>query len=212
MKTRFKRWLGITAAVVAVLFAALNFIAYHQAYAMTHFVAAGPATEKPEKLSFGQKLNILFFGIDLPRPRTTLLPAKLGPACRSVIIPGTNGVRLGAWYCPVSPDKPLVILFHGYHGEKTGVLKEASVFQELACPYCWLIFVARAILPSLTRPWAMTRATTLPPQFAMQTPISRIPSWSCTAIPWAPRPFYGRPTIAASGLMQLLRKPYLTGC
>jgi hypothetical protein len=116
---------------VAVIFAALNFIAYHQAYAMTHFVAAGPATEKPEKLSFGQKLNILFFGIDLPRPRTTLLPAKLGPACRSVIIPGTNGVRLGAWYCPVSPDKPLVILFHGYHGEKTGVLKEASVFQEL---------------------------------------------------------------------------------
>ncbi len=98
---------------------------------MTHFVAGRAGTAKPEDLGFGQKLKTLLCGVDLPRPRTTLSPAKLGPACRSLTITGANGVRLGAWYCPASPDRPLVILFHGYHGEKTGTLNEARVFLEL---------------------------------------------------------------------------------
>ena len=38
---------------------------------------------------------------------------------------------MGAWYCPASPEKPLVILFHGYAAEKSSVLNEASVFLEL---------------------------------------------------------------------------------
>src|SRR5580700_664042 len=108
LKTKTKRRIGIAAAVLVAAFAALNFIAYRQAYSMTHFVAGGERTAKPENLGLGQKLHTLLCGIDLPRPRTTLPPAKLGPACCSLTFAGANGVRLGAWYCPVSPDSPLV--------------------------------------------------------------------------------------------------------
>jgi uncharacterized protein len=121
----------MVAAVLLAAFAAMNFVAYRQAYAMTHFVAGGARTAKPESLSLGQKLKILLCGIDLPRPGTTLSPAILGPACRALTIAGAHGVRLGAWYCPVSPESPLVILFHGYGDEKTGTLKQARVFLEL---------------------------------------------------------------------------------
>jgi uncharacterized protein len=131
LKTKIKRRLAIMAAVLVAAFAALNFVAYRQAYSMTHFVAGGERTAKPENLDLGQKLQTLLCGVDLPRPRMTLPPAKLGPACRSLTFAGTNGVRLGAWYCPVSPDRPLVILFHGYASEKSSVLNEATVFLEL---------------------------------------------------------------------------------
>jgi len=119
------------AAVLLAAFAALNLVAYRQAYSMTHFVAGGSRTANAENLSLGQKLKTLFCGVALPRARTTLPPAKLGPACRSLTFAGANGVRLGAWYCPLSPDKPLVILFHGYSNEKSSVLNEARVFLEL---------------------------------------------------------------------------------
>ena len=128
---KFKRRLGMVAAVLVAAFAALNLVAYRQAYAMTHFVAGGSRTARPETLSFGRKLKTLLCGVDLPRPRTTLSPASLGPACRALAFDGANGVRLGAWYCPVSPESPLVILFHGYGDEKTGTLNEARVFLEL---------------------------------------------------------------------------------
>ena len=119
--------------MLVAAFAALNVAAYHQAYAMTHFVKGGPRTGSAESLNFGQKLKTLFYGVDLPRPQTSLSPTNVGPACRSLTFPGTNGVQLAAWYCPVSPESPLVILFHGYGDEKTGTLNEAKVFLELGC-------------------------------------------------------------------------------
>jgi hypothetical protein len=48
MNAKIKRRLGLAAAVVAGGFAALNFVAYRQAYAMTHFVQGGPRTENGE--------------------------------------------------------------------------------------------------------------------------------------------------------------------
>ena len=130
LKKKSKRWLGIV-VVFAAIFTALNILAYRQAYCLTHFVAGGPRTAPAENLSFGQKLKTLFCGVHLPRPRTTLSPASLGPACRGLSFAGANGVRLGAWYCPVSPDSPLVILFHGYAAEKTDTRNEAGVFLEM---------------------------------------------------------------------------------
>jgi hypothetical protein len=131
LKVKLKRRLGLAAAFLLAAFAGLNFLAYRQAYSMTHFVAGGPRTEKAESLSLGQKFKTLLCGVDLPRPRTTLSPTKLGPGARPVTIAESNGVRLGAWYGPVSPESPLVILFHGYGDEKTGTLDQAKVFLDL---------------------------------------------------------------------------------
>jgi hypothetical protein len=96
LKVQLKRRLGLTAAALVAAFAALNLLAYRQAYSMTHFAAGGPRTGNAEKLSLGQKLKTLLWGVDLPRPRATVSPASLAPACRALTFAGTNGVRLSA--------------------------------------------------------------------------------------------------------------------
>jgi uncharacterized protein len=129
---RQRRWLLIgLAALVATALAAFNFLAYRHAYAMKHFTAGTVRTGEPQTLTAGQKLKVVFSGVNIPRPRSNLLPSKLGPDCRSITLSGTNGIALGAWYCAASAPSPLVILFHGYAGEKTGTLPEAKAFLDM---------------------------------------------------------------------------------
>jgi hypothetical protein len=131
LKKKLKRW-GLTVAVLFLGgFAALNILAYRHAHAMMHFAASNPRTGEPETLTAGQKLRVLFSGVNLPRPRASVSTASLGTACQSISVDCSNGVRLGAWYCPAADQGPLVVLFHGYAGEKTGTLREAKVFLEM---------------------------------------------------------------------------------
>ena len=130
MSKRGRLLVALSAAVVAVL-VGLNLLAYIHAYAMTHFSVGGARTPKPEELSFGEKLKVLCVGTRIPRPESQLPPSALGPECRSLKLTGTKGVMLGAWYCAADPASPLVILFHGYAGDKTGTLPEARAFLQL---------------------------------------------------------------------------------
>jgi hypothetical protein len=98
---------------------------------MMHFTAGSARTQKPEALTLGQKVKVLFCGVEIPRPRTKALPMDLGPATRSLELDCTNGIKLGAWYSPGPSQNPLVILFHGYTGEKSGTLPEAKAFLEM---------------------------------------------------------------------------------
>jgi hypothetical protein len=133
VKPKPKRRLMILLALLLGGFIALNLIAWRQAYAMTHFTSGSIRTEKPENLSLGDKIKVLFCGVDMPRPHSSLAPDTLGPACRAVVISETNGIKLGAWYCPGAPSNPLIILFHGYAGDKTGMIPEARAFLEMGC-------------------------------------------------------------------------------
>ena len=64
------------------------------------------------------------------RVRTPAAPRmKSGRTARAVAIPGAHGITLGAWYCPRPPSNPLVILFHGYAGDKTSMVAEAKSFS-----------------------------------------------------------------------------------
>lgn len=122
-----KKLLVIVAALFSAGFIALNVVAYRQAYTMTHFTR-----QDPHNIPRPSLLKILICGRDLPRPQSHELPKMLGPDARSLVITETNGVRLGAWYCPASsPASPLVIVFHGYNAGKSAMLTEAAVFQEL---------------------------------------------------------------------------------
>jgi hypothetical protein len=133
VKIPFKRRWIILAALLLGGFIALNAVAYRQARAMMHFTTDTARTEKPENLALGQKIKVLFCGVELPRPHSSLSPEKVGPACRGVSIPGANGIKLGAWYCPGAPAGPLVILFHGYAGDKTSLVAEARAFLDMGC-------------------------------------------------------------------------------
>jgi len=123
-------------AVGAVLVAAglgLNVVAYNQAYTMTHFTLGGARTPKAEELAGLQKFQTLFRGVNIPRPHGPDVHTNLGPDGVSLRIPCPDGPTLGAWYCPVPNARCLVLLFHGYAGEKSSLMDEAKVFLDLGC-------------------------------------------------------------------------------
>ena len=128
---RLKRWLVGFAMIAAAVFFSLNALAYRQAYAMLHFAAGQQRTQRPEKLTLAQKTKILLCGVVIPRPQTSVSALDLGPAVKNLRLDGTNGVSLGAWYCPAPERDSLVILFHGYSSEKSRTLAEAKAFLEM---------------------------------------------------------------------------------
>ena len=131
LKTKSKRWLVACVIVLVVGFILLNAVAYRHAYAMLHFTAGQQRTPQPEKLSLARKVKVLFCGVVIPRPQTTASMLELGPQAKSLRLDCTNGISLGAWYCPGSNQNSQVILFHGYSSEKSGTLPEAKAFLEM---------------------------------------------------------------------------------
>lgn len=132
-RRQWKRWVLLLFIVFALGFILLNILAYRHAYTMMHFEAGKPRTGLPETLNVAQKIKVLLWGVNIPRPHSTAAATVLGPAARSLQIEGEGNVKLGAWYCPGSAKSPLVILFHGYTGDKSGTVAEAKVFLGLGC-------------------------------------------------------------------------------
>ena len=112
-------------------FLGLNAIARNQTRAMMYFSEGGIQTGRPEALSIVEKIKTVLVGVRIPRPYGTGTPIDLGLACRSEVIAEDNGVTLGAWFCPNKSNGPLVLLFHGYAGDKSDVLKDAKEFYDL---------------------------------------------------------------------------------
>jgi alpha-beta hydrolase superfamily lysophospholipase len=131
MKTKTKRSLLALSLALLGGFVLLNAMAYPHAFAMMHFSGGDARTQEPEKLSLARKVRVLLCGVSIPRPQTTLWPLELGPGAQSLKLKCTNGVTLGAWYCPASGDSNLVLLFHGYTGEKSDLLPEAKPFLKM---------------------------------------------------------------------------------
>ncbi len=71
MKRICQRWLVVLAAGLLCCGIGLNPLAYRHARAMMRFTPGNPRTQKPAKLSAGQKLKVLFCGVNIPRPQTT---------------------------------------------------------------------------------------------------------------------------------------------
>jgi pimeloyl-ACP methyl ester carboxylesterase len=128
---KWKRWVLGVGVAAAVGFALLNALAYRHAYLMLHFQGSKAKTEKPENLSVGQKIKVLLWGVSLPRPDGKLPVSGFDSSARSLQIPGTNGIKLGAWYAPGATNGTLVILFHGYTADKTSMVAEAKAFLDL---------------------------------------------------------------------------------
>ncbi|MBI3409907.1 MAG: alpha/beta fold hydrolase [Planctomycetes bacterium] len=118
-------------AALLLGFVALNILAYIHAYRMTHFVAGVSHPGKPESMSFGQKLNALILGIEVPRPKCSQTPADFDLSFESITIPGRDGNSLAAWLVPHPEAKGLVVLFHGYAACKSNLLSEAKAFHDL---------------------------------------------------------------------------------
>ncbi|MFK7950427.1 MAG: alpha/beta hydrolase [Saprospiraceae bacterium] len=113
--------------ILLVGFVLLNIIAYNHAYKFTHFTATnGNKKIKPENLSFGQKLKLIFTGVDNPKPVNNKLPRQ-----SFEIIEIKSDVLLNGWLIEVDSSKGVVVLFHGYSGNKSGVVAYAEEFNKM---------------------------------------------------------------------------------
>ena len=108
----------------------LNVIAFNQAWAMTHFVAAGSRTGSPEALSFLQKCRVGLLGVSLPKPVNSVDPNQLGLSFETLRFGGESHSELEGWFIPHAKPKGLMLFAHGY-ACKSSLLKEASAVHAL---------------------------------------------------------------------------------
>jgi pimeloyl-ACP methyl ester carboxylesterase len=108
------------------LFILLNIIAAIQAWKFTHFQNGGIRTERIH-LSPLKKVQLLFTGVDNPRPVNDVLPAH---PYQTVVI--NSNVKIECWAIKAvgQPSKGSVILFHGYTSNKSALLDRAEVFLQ----------------------------------------------------------------------------------
>jgi len=114
-------------------FVAVNIIAYMQARAMTHYVEGGQRTLAPEKLSFAQKVEVLFTGVRTPRPTDVGSPRDIGLDFQAVRFGYSRGDECEGWYIPCDGAGRVCIEFHAYVSSKSSLLKSARAFHDMGC-------------------------------------------------------------------------------
>ncbi len=117
--------------VLLFLFIVLNAIGAMHAWKFTHFYE-DPRHEnkKPEQMSAGEKMNMLFTGIKISKSVDEDTPSL---AHERVILHTRDGVRLEGWYIPVDTGtlaRGTVIILHGYGSSKSDKLPEAGFFHQ----------------------------------------------------------------------------------
>jgi hypothetical protein len=127
MKRIFRLFVaGLLSAVISV-----NVLAFMQARAMTQFVESGERTKRPEQLNVFEKVGVVLTGVILPRPRSSITPAKYGLDFQVHRFASAADVTVEAWYVPGKENLPLVLLFHGYAASKSSLLTTVRVLHEL---------------------------------------------------------------------------------
>jgi len=125
-----KKWGRRLLLVTVALFILLNVLAYHHAHSFFYFTDGDVRTPPPEALNWKQKVSVLMRGIHVPKPKAHTFPEF---RFEEVFIPGRGQTRLAAWRIPRTDAAATVILFHGYSGEKSGLMPEARLFRDMGC-------------------------------------------------------------------------------
>ena len=127
---RLSRKLAIVFSLIMAILIVLNLSAYQHAAAMLNFTPTGTRTNKPELLSFWQKITVLLTGVNVPKPRNVATPEQWGMSFETVHFQVNEEIKLEAWYVPHLPSKGLILLFHGYAIAKASLLPAAKAFHE----------------------------------------------------------------------------------
>jgi uncharacterized protein len=113
--------------IFASVFVLANAIAFFHAYKFTHFAPPNAIkTLEPQQQNLGQKLSSLFLGVNLPRPINTKLPSS-----KYEVVTLNSNKKIECWHIKANSSKGTILLFHGYGGQKSGMLDKAKVFEEL---------------------------------------------------------------------------------
>lgn len=105
----------------------MNVIAIFHSYKFTHFADSNSEkTKTPTKLSTGQKISTLLFGVNNPKPINEITPSTF---FKTINIESNK--KIECWDIKVPNSKGTIILFHGYGGNKSSMLDKAEVFRNL---------------------------------------------------------------------------------
>lgn len=130
MARKWKLRLLALLALLALLGLLPNGLAYLHARGMTHFVESGERTPPPGEIPLLGKLRVALLGVRIPHPVNTRTPEDVGLTFETRRFPGEAG-DLEAWVIPAEQAHGLVLLFHGYAGNKGELLEIASRFHDL---------------------------------------------------------------------------------
>jgi alpha-beta hydrolase superfamily lysophospholipase len=124
-----KRFFKILIRTAIVLFVLVNIIVAFHAYKFTHFYDNGTITiKKNEEKSGWDKTKEILFGINAVKQKNTVTTDS---TFQTVYLKTKDSLKLEAWYIEVDSARGTVCLFHGHGGTKSGVYKEAEIFNKL---------------------------------------------------------------------------------
>lgn len=128
MKKSFIKRVGqVFGFLFLFIFFLLNIIAYNHAKKFSRYVenTGGERTRLDELSSLG-KVNVIFQGINNPKPKNDSVPHGL---YRTIKMGDER--KLEAWELNAPEDKGTVILFHGYSSNKSAFVPHAEIIQAL---------------------------------------------------------------------------------
>lgn len=125
-----RRWKKIV-VICGVLFVGMNILAARHAHAFLNYTPATDATLRPEQLSTGGKISLLFTGASVPRPANASDPSSLAlPFTTHRIAIGNDWLEL--WQVPAEGAAAgTAILCPGYKSSKSSLLPEAAAYRAL---------------------------------------------------------------------------------
>lgn len=123
-----KNWKIITGILMCLLLIVVNIIAYNHAYRFTHFdIHTTGKSKKPEDLNVKEKVITLFAGVNISKPKNDEIHET---DYQTVSIKSFMEEVLEAWHFKVDNARGTVVLFHGYIGKKSDLLKQSKLFNE----------------------------------------------------------------------------------
>lgn len=112
---------------MTTIFVLMNIVAIFHAYKFTHFASkAIEKTGSADKLTTGEKIKTLFFGVNNPRPVNDKAPSTSFETIKL-----QSNRQIECWSIKRDSAKGTVILFHGFGGQKSSMLDKAAIFRAL---------------------------------------------------------------------------------
>lgn len=105
----------------------MNIVAIFHSYKFTHFIDSKiEKTKDPKKLTTGEKIKTLLFGVSNPRPENLTIPTSDFETIKL-----KSNKEIECWSLKTENAKGTVILFHGFGGNKSSMLDKAEIFLGL---------------------------------------------------------------------------------
>ncbi len=124
------KWIKRIFYLFILFFIFTNYVLYNHAYYFTHFVNKELPKVKSQdinKKSFGEKLKLGIWGVELPKQQNLTKPDSLYEEAFIGAHP-----RLHTWWIPTNKEaRGIIILFHGYNSCKSSQLERSRVFRKL---------------------------------------------------------------------------------